>query len=142
MDRVVVAPARGFGGNDDNELLGAYVPTLVLEWLRDGPQERHRALDCTLVFADISGFTRMTEMLAAQGKIGAEEIADLINSTFKPLLETAYAYGAGLIKFGGDASLLLFQGDGHAARGCRAAHEMQRVMRTTGSRQTSRGRSA
>jgi class 3 adenylate cyclase len=139
MDRVVVSPARVFGGSDDKELLGAYVPTLVLEWLRDRPQERHQVLDCTLVFADISGFTRMTEMLAGQGKIGAEEIAELINTTFEPLLATAYRYGAGLIKFGGDATLLLFRDAGHAARGCRAAYEMQQVMRATGSRRTSRG---
>ena len=139
MNGAVGSPARAFGGNDDYELLGAYVPTLVLEWLRDDPAARHRAIDCTLVFADISGFTRMTEMLAGQGKIGAEEIADIINATFEPLLATAYRYGAGLIKFGGDATLLLFRGDGHAARGCRAAHEMQQVMRATGGLRTSRG---
>lgn len=139
MARVVVSPARAFGGNDDNELLGAYVPTLVLEWLRDRPRQRHRMLDCTLVFADISGFTRMTEMLAGRGKIGAEEIGDLINDTFEPLLATAYGYGAGLIKFGGDATLLFFHGPGHVERGCRAAHDMQKVMRATGSRRTSRG---
>ena len=139
MDRVAVSPRRVFGGDDDDELLGAYVPTLVLQWLRDRPEERHRVLDCTLVFADISGFTRMTEMLAVRGKIGAEEVADLINDTFDPLLGAAYEYGAGLIKWGGDAALLLFQGAEHAARGCRAAHDMQRLMRATGSRRTSRG---
>ena len=139
MDRVAAAPRRVFGGTDDDELLGPYVPTLVLQWLRDRPEERHRLLDCTLVFADISGFTRMTEMLAVRGKIGAEEVADLINETFEPLLRAAYEYGAGLIKWGGDAALLFFHGAGHAARGCRAAHEMQRVMRATGSRRTSRG---
>ena len=139
MNGAVGSPTRAFGGNDDYELLGAYVPTLVLEWLRDDPSERRRTIDCTLVFADISGFTRMTEMLAGQGKMGAEEIADIINATFEPLLATAYHYGAGLIKFGGDATLLLFRGAGHAARGCRAAHEMQRVMRATGGRRTSRG---
>jgi class 3 adenylate cyclase len=139
MDRVAASPLRVFGGDDDNELLGAYVPTLVLQWLRDRPQQRHRVLDCTLVFADISGFTRMTEMLAVRGKVGAEEMADLINATFKPLLAIAYEHGAGLIKWGGDAALLLFRGPGHVARGCRAACEMQRVMRETGSRRTSRG---
>ncbi len=139
MDRVAVSPLRVFGGDDDNELLGAYVPTLVLQWLRDRPDERHRVLDCTLVFADISGFTRMTEMLAVRGKIGAEEVADLINDTFEPLLGAAYDHGAGLIKWGGDAALLLFQGGEHAARGCGAAHDMQRLMRAMGSRRTSRG---
>ena len=98
MDRVAASPLRVFGGDDDNELLGAYVPTLVLQWLRDRPQQRHRALDCTLVFADISGFTRMTEMLAVRGKVGAEEMADLINATFLPLLATAYEYGAGPVR--------------------------------------------
>ncbi len=136
MDRTA-APLRVFG--DDDELMGPYVPTLVLQWLQDRPEERHRVVDCTLVFADISGFTRMTEMLGARGKIGAEEVAELINVTFEPLLASAYEYGAGLIKWGGDATLLLFQGAEHAARGCRAAYEMQRVMRATGSLRTSRG---
>ncbi len=137
MDRVAASPVRVFG--DDEELLGPYVPTFVLQWLRDRPEERHRAVDCTLVFADISGFTRMTEMLGARGKIGAEEVAELINATFEPLLAAAYEYGAGLIKWGGDATLLLFQGAEHAARGCRAAYEMQRVIGATGSLRTSRG---
>jgi class 3 adenylate cyclase/tetratricopeptide (TPR) repeat protein len=137
MDRVAATPLRKFG--DEDELLGPYVPTLVLQWLRDRPEERHRAVDCTLVFADISGFTRMTETLGARGKIGAEEVAELINATFEPLLAAAYEYGAGLIKWGGDATLLFFQGAEHAARGCRASYEMQRVMRATRSLRTSRG---
>jgi class 3 adenylate cyclase/tetratricopeptide (TPR) repeat protein len=137
MDRIAAPVLRVFG--DEDELLGPYVPTLVVEWLRDRPEERHRVVDCTLVLADISGFTRMTEMLAVRGKIGAEEVAELIDVTFEPLLTAAYEYGAGLIKWGGDATLLLFQGDEHAARGCRAAYEMQRVMRAAGSLRTSRG---
>ncbi|HWD85549.1 MAG TPA: AAA family ATPase [Solirubrobacteraceae bacterium] len=111
----------------------------MADWLQERPDERYQAIDCTLVFADISGFTRMTEMLAGQGKAGAEEMAGLINSTFRPLLEAAYAYGAGLIKWGGDATLLLFHGADHAVRACRAAGEMQRAMRALGTRQTSRG---
>ncbi len=136
MDRVT-APARVFRSAEGP--LGPYVPTLVADWLRDRPQERHRAIDCTLVFADIAGFTRMTELLGARGRIGAEEMADLINLAFGSLLTTAYAYGAGLIKWGGDATLLLFDGDDHVARGCRAAYEMQRVMRASGRLTTSRG---
>ncbi|HWD64513.1 MAG TPA: adenylate/guanylate cyclase domain-containing protein [Solirubrobacteraceae bacterium] len=119
--------------------LAPYIPMFVADWLRDSPQQRYRPVDCTLVFADISGFTRMTEMLADQGKAGAEEMAGLINSTFEPLLHAAYSYGAGLIKWGGDATLLLFHGERHATRACRAAAEMQRVVRRLGTRQTSRG---
>src|SRR5215469_13408030 len=109
-DRHASVPGLVFDPAD--RLLGPYVPRLLADWLRERPSERHRAIDCTLMFADISGFTRMTEMLGAQGKIGSEEMADLINSTFEPLLAAAYSYGAGLIKWGGDATLLLFEGSG------------------------------
>jgi class 3 adenylate cyclase/tetratricopeptide (TPR) repeat protein len=136
-DRHASVPGLVFDPAD--RLLGPYIPRLVAEWLRERPSERHRVIDSTLVFADISGFTRMTEMLGAQGKIGAEEIADLINSTFEPLLAAAYRYGAGLIKWGGDATLLLFDGPWHVSRACRAAWEMQRVMREVGRIRTSRG---
>lgn len=139
MDRGVAQAAACADTAVDHRLLAPYVPTFVADWLRDQPDERYRSVDCTLVFADISGFTRMTEMLADRGKAGAEEMAGLINSTFEPLLKAAYAYGAGLIKWGGDATLLLFTGDGHVARACRATSEMQRVMRRLGTRQTSRG---
>jgi class 3 adenylate cyclase/tetratricopeptide (TPR) repeat protein len=131
------APARIF--SPAAERLGPHVPTVVADWLRDQPERRHQALDCTLVFADISGFTRMTELLGARGRIGAEEMAELINGIFEPLLAAAYAYGAGLIKWGGDAGLLLFRGPRHVQRSCRAACEMQRVMRDQGSLRTSRG---
>lgn len=137
MDRGVAAEPRT--EVTGSHLLEPYVPTFVSDWLQARPGERHRAVDCTLVFADISGFTRMTEMLAGQGKAGAEEMAGLINSTFRPLLDAAYAYGASLIKWGGDATLLLFTGADHALRACRAAAEMQRVMRQLGTRQTSQG---
>src|SRR5579875_2573388 len=120
-------------------MLAPYVPRLVADWLRDRPKASHRALDCTLVFADISGFTRMTELLGGLGKVGAEEMAGLINGTFEPLLKRAYAYGAGLIKWGGDATLLLFEGSDAVARACRAACEMQELMRGIGRIQTSRG---
>ncbi len=41
--------------------------------------------------------------------------------------------------WGGDATLLFFHGTGHAERACRAAYEMQAVMRREGGLETSRG---
>ena len=38
-----------------------------------------------------------------------------MNATFAALLDVAYAQGGGLLKFGGDALLLLYDGDEHAA---------------------------
>jgi class 3 adenylate cyclase len=108
------------------------VPRLVVDWLRHAPERKHRRLEATLVFVDISGFTRLTERLSRRGKVGAEEMNDILDSCFTELLSVAYDYGAGVIKWGGDAVLLLFDGDAHPVRACRASAEMQATMRTIG----------
>ena len=91
-----------------NELLKPYVPRLVVNWLRTMPDERHLALESSLLFVDISGFTALTERLAKKGKIGAELMRDTLDGIFRALLDEAYDWGAGLLKWGGDALLLLF----------------------------------
>ena len=92
------------------------------------------------MFADVSGFTSLMERLSKHGKVGAEEMNDLLDAVFTEVLSVAYDYGAGVIKWGGDATLLLFTGDHHAPRACRAAAEMQRTMRKVGRLRTPAGR--
>ena len=125
--------------HSDGERLRPFVPGFVSDWLRDFPADRHRAVEGSLAFVDISGFTRLTERLAARGKAGAEEMSDLLDATFGELLAVAYAYGSWLVKWGGDAVLLLFQDEGHAARACTAAAEMRRTMQRIGALRTSVG---
>jgi class 3 adenylate cyclase/tetratricopeptide (TPR) repeat protein len=115
-----------------SDVLTAYVPRLVIEWLRDDPTRLHRELDGTFVFVDISGFTALSERLARKGKIGAELMRDTLDGVFKALLDEAYDWGAGLLKWGGDALLLLFDGPDHDKRACRAAWEMQRTIDRVG----------
>jgi class 3 adenylate cyclase/tetratricopeptide (TPR) repeat protein len=122
------------------ETLQPYVPRLVIEWLRAEPETTWREVEGSLAFVDISGFTSLTERLARKGKVGAEEMNDLLNACFAQLLAEAYDFGAELLKWGGDAVLLLFRGPDHAGRACRAAHGMRRLMRTVGRIQTSSGR--
>lgn len=113
-------------------MLSPYIPRLLVDWLRATPDRAWRQVEGTLAFVDISGFTRMTERLARKGKVGAEEMNDLLDACFTKLLRIAYADGAGLVKWGGDAVLLLFQGENHAARACRAAYGMRRGLRSMG----------
>ncbi len=47
-------------------------------------------------------------------------------------LAVAYENGGSLLKFGGDALLLWFEGESHAARACRATVLMRRVLRDVG----------
>ncbi len=93
-------------------------------------------VDCTMVFADVSGFTRLSERLARRGREGAEQLVDVINACFTALLAEAYGRGGSLVKFGGDAMLLLFYdqegNQEHAARACCAAAAMRRVLREVG----------
>src|SRR5262249_54822343 len=48
------------------------------------------------------------------------------------LLDEAYEWGAGLVKWGGDALLLLFDDPEHERRAARAAWEMQRTIERVG----------
>jgi class 3 adenylate cyclase/tetratricopeptide (TPR) repeat protein len=93
-----------------------------------------------MVFGDVSGFTKMSERLARHGKVGAEEVADAINTCFEQLLAVAYQCGGNLLKFGGDALLLLFTGEDHATRAAHAAVGMRSKLRLAGRLDTSAGR--
>ena len=119
--------------------LRPFVPRLAADWLRETPAERARAFDGTLVFADISGFTDLTEALARRGREGAEEVAGVIDAAFGELIRCAYAQQADLLKFGGDAILLLFRGDNHPERAGAASHAMQAALAAMRRRSTSAG---
>ena len=99
---------REFAGQGD--VLKPYVPRLLIEWVHDSPEIPYRQVEGTLAFVDISGFTALTERLARRGKVGAEILRDTLDGVFIALLDEAYLWGAGLIKWGGDALLLLFDG--------------------------------
>jgi class 3 adenylate cyclase/tetratricopeptide (TPR) repeat protein len=123
----------------ETELLKPYLPRLLIEWLRETPDASFRQVEGSLAFVDISGFTKMCERLARKGKVGAEEVTDVLDLCFTQLLGVAYEYGGGVIKWGGDAVLLLFTGLDHEARACRAAAGMRRTLRQFGRLRTSAG---
>lgn len=115
-----------------SERLTPYVPRLLVQWLADRPGDTHLEVEGSVVFVDISGFTKLSEKLAKHGKEGAEQVTAAIETCFTALLSVAYANGGGLIKFGGDALLLLFEGEEHVVRAARAAVTMRRTLRTVG----------
>jgi class 3 adenylate cyclase/tetratricopeptide (TPR) repeat protein len=130
----------GSGSETANQTLLPYVPRLTLNWAASLPDARTQAVDGSLLFVDISGFTKMSERLARHGKVGAEEVTDAIGTCFEALLEIAYQAGGGLLKFGGDALLLLFTGPGHAERAAGAALGMQNRLAVVGKLDTTAGR--
>lgn len=129
---MVVPTPVAAGPTSDAGPLAPYVPRLLGAWAATDGDARHMRLTGSLAFVDISGFTRLTERLARRGRIGAEEMSDALDATFAGLLSVARADGADLVKWGGDAVLLLFQGDLHAARAARSAYLMRRTLREIG----------
>jgi len=84
-----------------------------------------------LLFADISGFTAMSERLSTLGREGAEQVTEIVNRYFGVMLQVLFAHGGDLFKFGGDA-LLAFFPDSESVPGSLnslfASWEMQRAM--------------
>jgi class 3 adenylate cyclase/tetratricopeptide (TPR) repeat protein len=118
--------------DEHGELLKPYVPRLLIQWIREAPGSRYSPVEGTLAFVDISGFTALAERFTRQGKIGAELLRDTLDGVLSALLDEAYEWGAGLIKWGGDALLLLFDGPGHPERAARAMWELQRTIDRVG----------
>ena len=75
-----------------------------------------------------------------QGRIGAEELTEVLNHVFGRMLEIAYDRGGSLLKFGGDALLLIFRGPDHPIQACSAAVEMNAALRDAANHETSAGR--
>ena len=104
--------------------LAAYVPrslgAIAPSW---------QTVEGSLVFADLSGFTALSERLARRGPIGAELMTDVLNDRFSRLLDTVEVLRGDLLSFGGDALLVLFDGERHADRALTAASQMRRRLR-------------
>jgi len=96
---------------------GAYLPYLVARELAADPQAglagRERRIDAVVLFADISGFTAISEALAMGGRGGAEELTGLLNAYLAPAIATVEQFGGSVGKLGGDALTAIFPfGDG------------------------------
>jgi class 3 adenylate cyclase/tetratricopeptide (TPR) repeat protein len=117
-------------------MLTDYLPqTLLTRHLHDS-----WAFTGSVVFADVSGFTKLSERLAGLGKAGAEELTLILNGTFTDLLHIAFTEGGDLLSYGGDALLLSFEGPGHAVRAARAAMGMRTALHDRGSVETPAGK--
>jgi class 3 adenylate cyclase/tetratricopeptide (TPR) repeat protein len=109
--------------------LRRHVPEIAVTWALDSPERLWQAIDGTLCFADISGFTALAERLAQRGRIGGEELVETLSRVFGGMLDSARERDGMLLKFGGDALLFLFEGEDHALRAASTAVEMRQALR-------------
>lgn len=110
--------------------LASYVPALILRQMTGPPsstfEPRANRLSGAVLFADLSGFTSLTETLARRGPAGAEELTGLLNAYFARLIDLIDAHGGDVVKFAGDAMTALWStevlGEDLAAATLRAVH--------------------
>jgi class 3 adenylate cyclase len=90
--------------------LAGFVPEKVLRSKAAGTKKikPYEIIDAALLFADISGFTAMSEKLSVLGKEGAEEVNKIINTFFESLIKIVYLNHGDIYRFGGDAFLAFF----------------------------------
>ena len=86
----------------------------------------------SLLFADLSGFTALSERLSVLGRQGAEEVSAVVSGLFDALIAEIHAHQGMLLKFGGDAITTFFDaevlGPGHSVAASAAALAMQQRM--------------
>lgn len=104
------------------------MPADVRAALHDGTP-RPEARQGSVLTADVSGFSALTEALAERhgARRGAEEVAALLDHVYGPLVAEVDRAGGTVVAFAGDAIMCCFDGDdGGAALSCALA--MQAVM--------------
>lgn len=94
------------------ELLASYVPKLIQNRVAADPAPIEspivEELQAAILFADITGFTLLTEHMAERGMNGVESLARILNEYFGQLIDIVHEYGGDVVKFAGDAVIAVW----------------------------------
>ena len=94
------------------ELLASYVPRLIQKRVIADPSPIEAPIaeefQAALLFADISGFTLLTERMMERGPSGVETLARILNEYFGQLIDIIHDYGGDVVKFAGDAVIAVW----------------------------------
>jgi class 3 adenylate cyclase len=109
------------------DAIGRYLaPELAEEVMKRGVRLGGQKVSATLLFADIRGFTTISEKLAP------EDVVDLLNRYFAAVEPAIQAHGGWINKFGGDSLLAVFGAPvphpDHARRAVNAALAMRAAL--------------
>lgn len=124
----------------------AYLPRHIVDQLRSVAAKDivggARHWQAVVLFADITGFTSMSEALARQGSAGTEELTGILDRIFGQLIDLIHAFGGDVCQFSGDALTVLFPGGRRAAtvrRAIQCALDIQATLAQSGTVATSAG---
>lgn len=87
------------------DVLKRYLPPNLIEDILAGRlnmEDEAKAMNITVLFSDLSGFTAMSELL------GADKMATLLNQYLSKMNEVIFSHGGTIDKFMGDGIMVLF----------------------------------
>jgi len=94
------------------ELLASYVPRFIQKHIATNPTPIDspfaKNYQAVVLFADISGFTALTDGLVEKGPAGVEKLARILNEYFGQMINLIYEYGGDVVKFAGDAVIAVW----------------------------------
>ncbi len=116
----------------------------ILDYPGDDPIGREQRFDSVVLFADVSGFTAISESLGSLGRAGTEELTEILNQYFRPMIDLIQSFGGIIGKFGGDSMTVLFPTarcgrSDTARRAVQCALDMQAAMQRYAALETSAG---
>jgi len=82
------------------------VPRFILDHYQLG--QFSGSLEAAGLFIDLSGFSKMADILSGYEQPGAEVLAEVMRTIFEPLVEAVYSQGGFLIGYSGDAFTAIF----------------------------------
>eukprot|EP00002_Diphylleia_rotans_P027014 TRINITY_DN5405_c0_g1_i1.p1 TRINITY_DN5405_c0_g1~~TRINITY_DN5405_c0_g1_i1.p1 ORF type:complete len:2405 (+),score=475.09 TRINITY_DN5405_c0_g1_i1:72-7286(+) len=96
----------------DLKTLVGFIPAIVVKRFSSNPVPLEEAeieyTQAAVLFADISGFTPLSEKLCKRGAEGAEKLCMYLNQYFETLTSLIRFFGGDTIKFAGDAVLAMW----------------------------------
>ncbi len=103
----------------------SHVPDYVIDVVRDHsgsiPLASGDPLDAVVLFADVAGFTPMSEALGRSGSHGTEELTGVLNRWFAAMSERITQHGGSIAEFAGDALIGVFACGARPRRAARGA---------------------
>jgi class 3 adenylate cyclase/predicted ATPase len=107
LESLLVQQSDSVGGDRESrdQLLSelqSYIPKQLADKIRASGHVAGERRQVTVVFADISGFTALSE------RLDAEEVASVVNDCMKELVDAVYQYEGMVDKFIGDCIMAVF----------------------------------
>jgi len=91
------------------EELKSFVPNIISFCPEASEEVVSHYFDGYFLLADISGFTKLSSTLCAQGSKGLDKLRSITNNSFRSFIDIILMHGGDVIAFAGDALICVFQ---------------------------------